>query len=724
MPRSYAARLPDSFRTVHQPGRVLHDVTVRRLAALAALPAVLAAALALAPPAGAHARLLRTFPEDGAVLDRAPSAVRVAFDDAVRPAPGNDVVRNADGRSVLAAKPHVESRDARILVLPLGTLRRGGYTVRWRIVSDDGHLRSGVLAFAVGRGEAPPKAVLGAGGGDRLGFRVVRWLFYAGLLVGAGVAAFAALVRIPLCRGRPALARRAETLELGVIGASLGVAALALIESVEIEPAAWATRFGRAGEVGAAVAGAAAVLALHGLVFRRLARAALVLPPLLLGVPAAGGHAWDPGQPRALAVVSDVLHLGAAAFWIGGLLSIGVLVPAAARAAGEAADVGDATVRRYSALALPAVALLLAAGIARTWTELSGVGDLWSTTYGALVLAKIGLLAVLVVLGGLARRRLAAHGLRAIVAAELVLLAAVLGLVAVLTDVAPARNAGAQPVRAAPPRGPVVLPPRDAVVLAGEDDELAVTVGASPRGEGVRLQVGVLGPDGKGVDRLGVRVSLGGRTAGAAPCGFGCYAATLPRGRAGTLRVRVARPDGRARTLALALPAAWPAPPAPAIVARAARVFRALRSVSIRERLGSSAKDVIHTRYLLAAPNILTYDIAGGPKAIVIGDRRWDRDPGGPWVESGAQPGPQPEPFWGTDPVTNAHLLRRERLDGRATQVVSFLDRSIPAWFTIRVDAATGRMLELEMTATAHFMRHRYSAFDAPVDVRPPRTAR
>src|SRR3954469_3411556 len=80
---------------------------LRRLPVLAAC---LAAAAFAAPAALAHARLLDTVPRDRKVLTRAPTEVRLRFDEPVRALGGMKAVRNF-GPSVLAAKPHTQGRD-------------------------------------------------------------------------------------------------------------------------------------------------------------------------------------------------------------------------------------------------------------------------------------------------------------------------------------------------------------------------------------------------------------------------------------------------------------------------------------------------------------------------------------------------------------------------------------------------------------------------------------
>jgi hypothetical protein len=239
--------------------------------------------------------------------------------------------------------------------------------------------------------------------------------------------------------------------------------------------------------------------------------------------------------------------------------------------------------------------------------------------------------------------------------------------------------------------------------MAGQDNDVAVGLALSPRGKKIAAQVTLLGPDGNGVD--GQRVRISGLDA--SPCGSGCYAVAIPV----STHIPVELPT---KTLTFSLPARWPAPDATALVTRVDRVFRALRSVVIHEHLASNAHNGLTTRYVLQAPNKMTYDIRNGPDAIVIGPVRWDRDNAhSPWVRSPQEPIRQPQPFWGPDPRLNAHLL--------GPDTASFYDPRLPAWFELTVDRRTGRMLTLRMTAEAHFMRHRYSGFDEPVEISPPK---
>jgi hypothetical protein len=236
------------------------------------------------------------------------------------------------------------------------------------------------------------------------------------------------------------------------------------------------------------------------------------------------------------------------------------------------------------------------------------------------------------------------------------------------------------------------------VVVAREDGELAVALAVRPPGG----EVSVLNPNGRGVD--GLDVTIGGVKAG--KCGPGCYGAFFPP--APVVRVTV---DGRPLTFRI------PAEPrsATGILARATQVFRRLRTVSYVERLASDPRNRVVADFTLERPNRLEYQIQGGASGIIIGARRWDRTARGPWVQSPQEPTEQPEPIW-AGAVTNAFILDATP----TTYVVSFLKPVGPAWFTVRLDRKTLLPRDLQMTAPAHFMTHRYRGFNAAARIKAP----
>jgi hypothetical protein len=260
--------------------------------------------------------------------------------------------------------------------------------------------------------------------------------------------------------------------------------------------------------------------------------------------------------------------------------------------------------------------------------------------------------------------------------------------------------------------------PAGTLVLGGRAGDLAVGLAVQRTGsEELELEARVLGPDGLGAEGLQLEFVSGATAVAATPCGPARYCAGLRADVPGELEVRVDG-SGEPTSARFRLPASWK--PAGELVADATRVYEELRTVVYDERLDPGRGKVLETRWRVAAPDRLAYRIQGGPSAVVVGSRRWDREPGGTWIESRQDPLTLPEPPW-TDAVTSASLLGEATLDGRKTWVVSFLDEAaLPTWFTIWIEQSTGRTLQVRMTTASHFMLQRYRSFDEPLRIEPP----
>lgn len=295
--------------------------------------------------------------------------------------------------------------------------------------------------------------------------------------------------------------------------------------------------------------------------------------------------------------------------------------------------------------------------------------------------------------------------------------ATVLALVVWLTS-RPAGSASAftPPVLGAEPPG--------AVVQAGEDRDLAVALAVRPAGNRLLLVATILGQDGNGTPGLGVSFRLQTvrqTTTVRAHAGSPGYyeAEAAARGRPRSVDVAVAGRGAGAAPVHFELPAAWPPRSADDIVRAADRAYGRLHSLVTLERLGSTQSHLVRTRYVAVAPDRLEITSDNGTKAVVIGSRRWDKVGGGPWQPSTQQAFPSIAPLW-VGKVENAMLLGTATVGGRRTSVVSFAAPQMPAFFTAWIDNATGRTLELRMTAAAHFMHHVYGPFDAPQEVGAP----
>ena len=240
------------------------------------------------------------------------------------------------------------------------------------------------------------------------------------------------------------------------LGASLAPAALRAVLLDTQYGATWLVRHGLLVLTGA-------LLLLRGT--ERDARdwLALRLELILLGGASFGllalaGHAASAPRWPAAAIVADATHLLATGVWLGGLLPLGLLLGwTATLPHPTAATVVAGAARRFSALGLVAILVLVVTGSYTAWEQVGGIPALVGTPYGRWLLLKLALLLALLVLAasnrlGVMPRLLDAAGgpggdstatarLRRQVMGEAVLGTAILGVVAVLGLTTPARHA-------------------------------------------------------------------------------------------------------------------------------------------------------------------------------------------------------------------------------------------------------------------------------------------
>ena len=113
--------------------------------------AVLALGLSLwlAPMAWAHAVLVRSSPPARASLARPPERVQLWFNERLEPAYSRVSVWDRGGQQVDAGDAAVDPGEPTRLVVGLIPLAAGTYTVKFRVLSVDGHLVESEFPFTV-----------------------------------------------------------------------------------------------------------------------------------------------------------------------------------------------------------------------------------------------------------------------------------------------------------------------------------------------------------------------------------------------------------------------------------------------------------------------------------------------------------------------------------------------------------------------------------------------
>ena len=395
------------------PATTTSTTAVARLAArlavgLAAMVLVLVAGTGVA---SAHASLVSTTPADGQSVPTAPQIVSASFSESISADVGGLTVRNTDGDRVDEGNSSISANTLQVTVptdLPEGT-----YIATYRVLSADGHPVSGSWLFGVGTAPVDPSAIGTGGTGDsawEVVGAVARFITYLSALLAAGLAFFLAFLhdqRADRWKLVPVVRISAIVGLFGIVGTIVAQAALLtgrglsaatdgkVLQSVLTDRLGWASAVLLIGLAAVHLSTdtnrllAAQVLSFYG-------GLAVTVSFALWGHNTEAPYRW-------VAFTSDIVHVTAAAVWLGGLVGLTMVLfrrtPHPVRSTAQ-------ILSRFSTAAAVSVIALVIAGGAMTWIETGSVKALFTTTYGRLVLVKMAITLGVVVMAAYNRYRL------------------------------------------------------------------------------------------------------------------------------------------------------------------------------------------------------------------------------------------------------------------------------------------------------------------------------
>jgi copper resistance protein D len=158
------------------------------------------------------------------------------------------------------------------------------------------------------------------------------------------------------------------------------------------------TQFGRVSEIRLVLA----VIIAGGLAYDRFPLARGLALAMSLGLTAAlawTGHAGSTAAAIGILHLSaDTLHLLAAAIWIGGLVSLVLLLSVSRNDQTASVSFARNATQRFSIMGVAIVVVVLATGIVNGWILVGSWHALIATFYGQLLILKIALFAVMLLI--------------------------------------------------------------------------------------------------------------------------------------------------------------------------------------------------------------------------------------------------------------------------------------------------------------------------------------
>jgi copper transport protein len=380
------------------------------LGAVGLLVALLATLFVLPGQAMAHAELLTTNPTAGQILDAAPAVITLTFNEPVEISLGG--VRLFDGRGnpvEIGAASHPSGKSQVVAVAP-GKLTAGSYVVDWRVVSADSHPVQGAFSFQIGATSNLQSGIVTqiinsdhTGHVASVGLGITR-----GVIIGAIALVFGGLVALGWGIVEATGRVRAIIASSAIVGAVAGLLQLPLEVayatnrglSTIVEPSSWKAAFdsrvGVSWVIRAAIVGAIGAGLLITVVDRRRVwwRGVTIAGLLAVGVVSAYGGHGATGRWIPVGVAATAVHVAGMAVWLGGLLLLLI----------EFRSVTAPAARRFSAIALVMLALVISSGVVQSIRQLGSIHALTNTTYGTLLILKTIVVVVLLAVAFVSRR--------------------------------------------------------------------------------------------------------------------------------------------------------------------------------------------------------------------------------------------------------------------------------------------------------------------------------
>jgi methionine-rich copper-binding protein CopC len=132
-----------------QEGALMKPWAVYALKRILAGAAVAMVLCVHAAPVLAHSMLVKAEPPRRAVLAQAPAQVQLWFNEEIEGDYASLIVLDAEKHPVTEVKPKLAPEDRKSIVLPLPELTPGKYSVKFRVLSVDGHVVESYFDFSV-----------------------------------------------------------------------------------------------------------------------------------------------------------------------------------------------------------------------------------------------------------------------------------------------------------------------------------------------------------------------------------------------------------------------------------------------------------------------------------------------------------------------------------------------------------------------------------------------
>ncbi|WP_141526746.1 MULTISPECIES: copper resistance CopC/CopD family protein [Bacillus cereus group] len=365
--------------------------------------------------ASAHAYVVKSNPAENEILKKAPSVVKIEFDEDIQISSFNTLyVRDTSGKRVDLKDAHIDKKNKKLLEAGLKeNLKNGLYSIQWKVISADGHPIQGVIPFRIGLAEAGADdiQVEEMGYVPQIDMIMERGILYTSFSLFIGVLFF----NLIMYKGNATSvrSRSKNIIWISLLGILISLLfnlplqakinadvswleafnPLLLKETLQLSVFSyvWITQM--------ALISSLIIVTYFAMKREKLSSFKVWSIPIVLFIgilvmKAFNSHAYGL-KFKDIAVVMDFLHLFAASLWIGGLSSIILLL----RNEDNKWSMYWDMIKRFSPWATCAVIVIFITGLFNSTFFIPTIHSLFDTKYGLVLLAKILLFIFMGIMG-------------------------------------------------------------------------------------------------------------------------------------------------------------------------------------------------------------------------------------------------------------------------------------------------------------------------------------
>ncbi|MEI5917238.1 copper resistance CopC/CopD family protein [Bacillus albus] len=365
--------------------------------------------------ASAHAHIVKSNPGENETLKKAPSVVKIEFDEDIQVSHFNTLfVRDTSGKRVDLKDAHIDKKNKKLLEAGLKeNLKDGLYSIQWKVISADGHPIQGVIPFRIGSAEAGADdiQVEEMGYVPQIDMIMERGVLYTSFSLFIGVLFF----NLIMYKGNAisVQSRSKKIIWISLIGIFISllfnlplqakinadVSWLEAFDPLLLKETLQLSVFSYVWLIQMALISLLIIVTYFATKCEKLSSFKVWTIPIVLFIgilvmKAFNSHAYGL-KFKDIALVMDFLHLFAASLWIGGLSSIILLL----RKEDDKWSMYWDMIKRFSPWATGAVIVTLITGLFNSTFFIPTIHSLFDTKYGLALLAKILLFIFMGILG-------------------------------------------------------------------------------------------------------------------------------------------------------------------------------------------------------------------------------------------------------------------------------------------------------------------------------------